>query len=74
MYQVMLLAQTSQAEFEELYRLDVLGLEVRSVNSDVYQEFKVQLTRDETGRYETGLTWRANRPLFRTTVLVACVD
>ena len=72
----MLLAQTSQADFEELCRLDVLMLEDRSVNcdSDVHQELKEQLTRDETGRYETDLPWRANYPVFRTTVLVACVD
>ena len=60
----MLLAQSSQADFEELCHLDVLGLEDRSVNcdSDVYQEFKEQLTRDESGRYETGLPWRASHP------------
>ena len=28
----------------------------------IYEEFKEQLTRDETGRYETGLPWRANHP------------
>ena len=60
----MLLAQTSQADYEELCRIDVLGLEDRSINcdSDVYEEFKEQLTRDETGRYETGLPWCANHP------------
>ena len=58
----MLLAQSSQADVEELCRLDVLGLEDKSVNcdSDVYQEFKKQLTRDESKRYETGLPWRAS--------------
>ena len=62
MYQVCFWAQTSQADYEELCRIDVLGLEDRSINcdSDVYEEFKEQLTRDETGRYETGLPWRAN--------------
>ena len=42
----MLLAQTSQADYEELCRIDVLGLEDRSINcdSDVYEEFKEQLT------------------------------
>lgn len=42
--------------------IDVLGLEDRPINcdSDVYEEFKEQLNRDETGRYETGLPWRAN--------------
>jgi hypothetical protein len=60
----MLLAQTSQADYEELCQLDVLGLEDRPTNSQsvVYDEFKEQLTRDETGRYETGLPWRGNHP------------
>ncbi len=62
----MLLAQTSQTDYEELCRLDVLGLEDRPINSQsvVYDEFKEQLTRDETGRYETGLPWRGNHPLL----------
>jgi hypothetical protein len=47
----MLLAQTSQADYEELCRLDVLSLEDRPTNSQsvVYDEFKEQLTLDETG-------------------------
>jgi hypothetical protein len=71
----MLLAQTSQADYEELCRLDVLGLEDRPTNipSVIYDEFKEQLTRDETGRYETGLPWRETIPHYQTIELAAYV-
>lgn len=60
----LLLTQTSQADYEELCRLDVLGLKDRPANDQgtVYDEFKEQLTRDEAGWYETGLPWRSNHP------------
>ena len=60
----MLFSQTSQTDYEELCRLDVLGLKDRPVNDQdaVYDEFKEQLTRDSTGWYETGLPWRTNHP------------
>ena len=46
----MLLAQTSQTDYEELCRLDVLSLEDRSIDSQsVFNgEFKEQLTRMST--------------------------
>ena len=60
----MLLTQTSQTDYEQLWRLDVLGLKDTSENyqGDVYAEFKEQLKRDEHGWYESGLPWRANHP------------
>ncbi len=60
----MLLTQTSQADYEQLWRLDVLGLKDTSENdqSDVYTEFKEQLRRDDHGWYESGLPWKASHP------------
>lgn len=60
----MLLAQTSQVDYEELCRLDVLGLEDTPINDQgsVFDEFKEQLTRHPSGWYETGLPWRGNHP------------
>lgn len=59
-----LLNQTSHADYEELCRLDVLGLKDTPTNDQgsVYDEFKEQLTRDRAGWYETGLPWRGNHP------------
>jgi hypothetical protein len=46
----MLLTQTSRADFENLCRLDVLGLEDTLENQDtVYEDFKEQLERDPAG-------------------------
>ena len=47
----MMLTQTSQSDYEELCRLDVLGLEDRSEHDQatVYDEFKEQLTRSPEG-------------------------
>ena len=61
---VMLLTQTSQVEYEELCRLDVLGLEdtPRHDQSMVFSEFKEQLTRSPEGWYETTLPWKPNHP------------
>ena len=58
----MLLTQTSQTDYEELCRLDILGLADAPTHDQgtVYSEFKEQLTRDEAGWYETGLPWRGN--------------
>ncbi|KAK3727323.1 hypothetical protein QZH41_006278 [Actinostola sp. cb2023] len=55
---------TSQADYEELCRMDVLGLaDTPSNNQDtVYEEFKEQLKRDPVGWYETGLPWKGNHP------------
>ena len=61
---VMLLTQTSQVEYEELCRLDVLGLEdtPQHDQSMVFSEFKEQLTRSPEGWYETTLPWKPNHP------------
>ena len=56
----MLLTQTSQTDYEELCRLDILGLADAPINDQetVYSEFKEQLMRNPAGWYETGLPWR----------------
>lgn len=65
---VMLVTQTSQSDYEQLCRLDVLGLEDTPENNqeNVYSEFKEQLVRDRQGWYETGLTWKGNHPQLPT--------
>ena len=64
----MMLTQTSQADFDELCRLDVLGLAYRAENDQlpVYEEFQEQLERSPEGWYETGLPWKANHPPLPT--------
>ena len=59
----MMLTQTSQLEYEELCRLDVLGLADSPPYDQqaVYGEFKEQLVRSEQGWYETGLPWKGDR-------------
>ena len=60
----MLLTQTNHVDYEELCRLDVLGLD-DSLEHDqqaVYAEFREQLTRDPDGWYETSLPWKGNHP------------
>ena len=59
---VMMLTQTSQADYEELCRLDVLGLRDAPEHdqSVVFDEFKEHLTRSSKGWYETTLPWKAN--------------
>lgn len=61
-----LLTQTSHVDYEELCRLDVLGLSDTPSNdhSSVYAEFKEQLVRHEEDWYETELPWRGNHPLL----------
>jgi hypothetical protein len=63
-HNTMLLTQTSQKDYEDLCRLDVLGLADTAEHdqSMVYSEFKEQLTRSPSGWYETGLPWRGNHP------------
>ena len=63
-HNTMLLTQTSQKDYEDLCRLDVLGLAdgAEHDQSLVYSEFKEQLTRSPAGWYETGLPWRGNHP------------
>jgi hypothetical protein len=60
----MLLTQTSQADFENLCRLDVLGLADSSENDQdvVYDDFKENLMRNQAGWYETNLPWKTNHP------------
>ena len=63
-YSAMFLAQTSQTDYEELCRLDALGLADKPENhqSEVYTEFRKQLACSEEGWYETGLPWWGNHP------------
>ncbi len=60
----MLYSQTSQSDYEDLCRMDVLGLADASEDDQrfVHAEFKEQLYRHQEGWYETGLPWRANHP------------
>ena len=60
----MLLTQTSQVDYEELCRLDVLGLAntPQHDQGEVYREFREQLSRSETGWYEAALPWKGNHP------------
>ena len=62
----MLLTQTSQLDYEQLCRLDVMGLEDSSEHDQkiVHSEFKEQLRRSPEGWYETGLPWRSNHPVL----------
>ena len=61
---VMLLTQTTQSNYEELCKLDVLGLR-DSADQDqtvIFEEFKERLTRSPEGWYETILPWKPNHP------------
>ena len=53
------LTQTSIGDFEELYRLDVLGLQDTPIGD---QEFLEQLKRHPDGWYETALPWKGDHP------------
>lgn len=62
----MFLTQASSCDYENVWRLDVLGLEDTNVGDQgiVYEEFKEQL-RSPEGWYEVGLPWKGNhRPLL----------
>lgn len=63
-HNTMLLTQTSQNDYEDLCRLDILGLADTPEHdqSMVHAEFKEQLQRSPEGWYETGLPWRGNHP------------
>ena len=63
-HNTMLLTQTSQSDYEDLCRLDILGLADTPEHdqSIVHAEFKEQLQRSLEGWYETGLPWRGNHP------------
>lgn len=60
----MLMTQTTASDYDNLCRLDVLGLQDHPVDDQecVYQEFKEQLVRNQDGSYETGLLWKGNHP------------
>ena len=60
----MVLTQTAAADYEQLCKLDVLGIQDTAIvdQADVYEEFKEQLTRSAEGWYETGLPWKRNHP------------
>ena len=64
----MLLARDTEADYTELCKVDVLGIKDKNEtrNDEVYQEFKEQLGRNETGCYETNLLWKANSPELPT--------
>ena len=57
----MFLAQTAQSDYEELCRMDVLGLQDTPVGDQkvVHEEFLEQLRRDpKEGWHESGLSWK----------------
>ena len=58
------LTQTSQVEYKELCRLDVLGLKdtPQHDQGEVYKEFQEQLMRSDEGWYEVALPWKGNHP------------
>ena len=60
----MLLTQTAAADYEQLCKPDVLGIQDTAIGdqADVYKEFKEQLARSAEGWYETGLPWKGNHP------------
>ncbi len=64
----LLLTQTAQVDYEELCKLDVLGLADRPAGdqSEVFEEFKEQLQRSKDGWYQTGLTWKGDHPPLPT--------
>ena len=59
-----LLVVNSNADYEKLCALDVLGLADSATGdqSAVYDELKEQLVRSPEGWYETGLPWKGNCP------------
>ena len=58
------LTRSYQLDYEQLCRLDVLGIEDKPEGDQnmVYDEFKEQLQQGEDGRYQTGLMWKPNHP------------
>ena len=61
------IAHSSIEDYDQLCRLDVLGLEDRPEGDQetVYSEFKEQLLRSEEGWYETNLMWKAAHPSLK---------
>ena len=60
----MLLTQTAVTAYKELCKLDVLGIQDKGDQTDVYDEFKEKLHRSADGWYETGLPWKGNHPML----------
>ena len=62
--QNMFLTQTSIGDYEELCRMDVLGLEDAPTGDQqvVHQKFLEQLKRSPEGWYETALPWKGGHP------------
>ena len=60
----MFLTQTFSVEYEELCRMDVLGLAIADTpvgdQEAVYEEFKEQLSRSPDCWYESGLPWKGD--------------
>ena len=56
----MLLTQTSQVDYEELCRLDFLGLKdtPQHDQGEVFKEIQEQLLRSDEGWYEAALPWK----------------
>ena len=65
------LTQTSHVDYEQLCRLDVLGLKDSTEHdqSVVHEEFKEQLKRSSEGWYETVYRGEVTTPIFRQTKL-----
>ena len=57
------LTRSSTADYHELCKLDVLGLEDRASvdQATVFEDFKEQLTRSPEEWYETGLLWKTGQ-------------
>ena len=62
--QNMFLTQTSLGDYEELCRMDILGLQDTPIGDQdvVHQEFLEQLKRSPEGWYETALPWKGGHP------------
>ena len=60
----MLLTQIHRDDYEQLCRLDVLGLYNNATGDqqNVYSEFKEQLSQSKEGWDETSLPWKGNHP------------
>ena len=60
----MFLTQTSIGDYEELCRMDVLGLQDTPIGDQdvVHQEFLEQLKCSPEGWYETALPWKGGHP------------
>ena len=55
-------------DYEQLYSLDVLGVEDRGENDqmDILTEFRENITRQEDGRYQVAIPWIPGSKLTTT--------